>query len=261
MHPSDEQIRLAQSSIKKSEKEKHKEQKQKQAEKRSRSRKRARSKTRKTDDNGAISSDDNAQLTNEDLAKNANWTLEASRINSQDLAILHFYPEYQWLIDFAFCAIIVFLLTEVYYYVKPDTIELNLSLVWLNLVLVFTLKTMFSLTRLYFKGDDAIGERSVCLTSGSIYFLVAMVVLSGNESFIELGLNDAYKNFNESARSYLVNHGLTYDNSGPLSFLLAKFVLALWCGLIGGLFTFPGLRLAQMHKDALKYAEGRPVLR
>ena len=36
---------------------------------------------------------------------------------------------------------------------------------------------------------------------------------------------------------------------------VTKFFIALWCGLIGALFTFPGLRVARMHWDSLKYGE------
>ena len=36
---------------------------------------------------------------------------------------------------------------------------------------------------------------------------------------------------------------------------MTKLCLAVWCGLVGALFTFPGLRLARMHKDALTYNE------
>lgn len=42
---------------------------------------------------------------------------------------------------------------------------------------------------------------------------------------------------------------------GPASKLVLKFFLALWCGLIGGLFIFPGFRAARMHYDLLKYVE------
>ena len=37
--------------------------------------------------------------------------------------------------------------------------------------------------------------------------------------------------------------------------MVTKFFLALWCGLIGALFTFPGLRVARMHWDSLQYSE------
>ena len=38
-----------------------------------------------------------------------------------------------------------------------------------------------------------------------------------------------------------------------------QFFLALWCGSIGALLTFPGLRLARMQWDALKHSESSGV--
>ncbi|PSN50271.1 Transmembrane protein 161B [Blattella germanica] len=40
---------------------------------------------------------------------------------------------------------------------------------------------------------------------------------------------------------------------GPASKLVLKFCLAVWCALLGALFTFPGLRMAKMHWDSLRY--------
>ena len=40
-----------------------------------------------------------------------------------------------------------------------------------------------------------------------------------------------------------------------LLFQVLKFFIALWCGSIGALFTFPGLRLAKMQWDVLSYTE------
>jgi hypothetical protein len=34
-----------------------------------------------------------------------------------------------------------------------------------------------------------------------------------------------------------------------------KFFIALWCGSIGALFTFPGLRMARMQWDVLTYTD------
>jgi hypothetical protein len=43
------------------------------------------------------------------------------------------------------------------------------------------------------------------------------------------------------------------DFRGPASKLVLKFFLALWSALLGALFTFPGLRMAKMHWDTLRY--------
>ena len=42
--------------------------------------------------------------------------------------------------------------------------------------------------------------------------------------------------------------------------MVLKFFIALWCGSIGALFTFPGLRLARMQWDVLSYTEDRFVI-
>lgn len=119
---------------------------------------------------------------------------------------------------------------------------------------------MFGLTSLYFRGDEAIGERSMCITSASIFFLISMIVLIADENFLEFGLDSAYTSFNQSAHQFLQMHAMTQTTSGPASILLFKFALALWSGIIAGFFTFPCLRFAQMHKDALKYSEAERFL-
>lgn len=74
------------------------------------------------------------------VPKNTEFVLEACRIRPQDLVDLKYYPEYQWLTDFGFCAAIVFVVTEMFNCFLPKSTEdLNLSLVWCLLVLGFAL--------------------------------------------------------------------------------------------------------------------------
>lgn len=103
-----------------------------------------------------------------------------------------------------------------------------------------------------------------------------MMVLIVDENTLELGLDDAYASFNHTASIFLKDQGLSsrylnrclYGNcelknillstdlfdvySGPASKLIVKFVLAVSCGFVGSLFTFPGLRVSKMHWDTLK---------
>ena len=103
------------------------------------------------------------------------------------------------------------------------------------------------------QGEEAGGERSLVLVMGGAYLLLAMMVLLVDESILETGLDEAYKSFNDSAAAFLENNaGLA--SSGPASKLILKLFIAIWCGLIGALFTFPGLRVARMHWDVLRYA-------
>lgn len=50
---------------------------------------------------------------------------------------LHYFPEYQWLVDFTVAATVVYLVTEAYYNWMKPTQEMNISIVWCLLVLAF----------------------------------------------------------------------------------------------------------------------------
>lgn len=197
-------------------------------------------------------SDENLQFM---LPRSLEVPLESTLVKRTDMLQLRFYPEYQWLVDFAACSLAVYLMTELYYYLFQGKDEVNLSLLWCLLVIAFSLKILFSLTVLYFRGEEPIGERSMCLTSGFFFFLVAMIVLITDEQKLEFGLESAYISFNNSAHHFLQEQGVI--SSGPASKLMFKLGLAVWCGLMGSFFTFPGLRFARMHYDSLKYSEER----
>lgn len=122
-------------------------------------------------------------------------------------------------------------------------------------------KTLFTLTRLYFGGgDQAIGERSMCIVIGGLYFLVSMVILIVNEQFLEFGLKSGYDSFYLKATKLLEARGINYAPSAPISELMFRFWLSVWSGLLAIFFTFPALRYSQMHKDALLNNVGRPFL-
>ena len=172
-----------------------------------------------------------------------------------DLVQLRFYTEYQWLLDFALYSMITYSLSELYIFLLPErsSQEANLSLVWVILVIFLTYKLLLSLNGLYFEGEESAGERSLVMVMGGSYLLLAMMVMVVDEATLETGLESAYVSFNNSAAAFLENNtGL--DSSGPASKLVLKFFIALWCGLIGALFTFPGLRVSRMHWDVLRYS-------
>ncbi|KAH8380563.1 hypothetical protein KR009_011463, partial [Drosophila setifemur] len=184
--------------------------------------------------------------------------LETSPVLERDVVHLRYFTEYQWLLDFSVYAGIVYVISELFHYYYPLRQEINLSMVWCLLVVFFALKLLSSLTVLYFQSDESIGERSMVIVACLVYLLVAMVVLIVDERILETGLEDAYASFNASASKFLTEQGL--PSSGPASKIVVKFFLALGCGLLGSLFTFPGLRMAKMHWDSLKYCRGNRVL-
>ncbi|XP_043517829.1 transmembrane protein 161B [Frieseomelitta varia] len=192
------------------------------------------------------------------VPRNLDITLESAKITTLDVVHLKYYTEYQWLLDFSIYATVVYIMTEIYNYLYPIKDEINLSMLWCSLVLGFAFKVLLSLWVQYFKGEESIGERSTCIVTGFAYLLIAMMVLIVDENNLEIGLDKAYASFNHSASLFLDNQGLS--STGPASKIVVKFFLALWCGLLGSLFTFPGLRVSKMHWDALRYYKDQKLL-
>ncbi|KAM9446179.1 transmembrane protein 161B isoform 1-T2 [Clarias gariepinus] len=182
------------------------------------------------------------------VPKDIDLQLETKCIAEVDTLALHYFPEFQWLVDFTVAATAVYLITELYFCVAEANGEMNISVVWSLLVLAFVIKILFSLTAHYFKLEEG-GERSLCITFGFFFFVKAMAILIVTENYLEFGLETGFANFSESAVQFLETQGL--QSQGPISKLTFKLILALLCALIGAFLTFPGLRLAQMHLDAL----------
>lgn len=116
-----------------------------------------------------------------------------------------------------------------------------------------------ALTVQYFRSQDSIGERSTCIVTGFTYLLLAMIILIVDENTLEVGLDRAYSSFNQSASQFLEAQGIS--SSGPASKIIVKFTIAVTCGLLGAMFTFPGLRMARMHWDSLKYCDGNKMMK
>uniref|UniRef100_A0A6B2E928 Putative conserved secreted protein n=1 Tax=Phlebotomus kandelakii TaxID=1109342 RepID=A0A6B2E928_9DIPT len=192
------------------------------------------------------------------VPQNLNLQLETAKILPSDVIHLRYYTEYQWLVDFSLYSAVVYTISEIVSFFIPPKDEVNLSMMWCLLVVFFAFRLLISLTVQYFRSEESIGERSTCIVTGFSYLLVAMMVLIVDESTLEVGLDRAYSVFNESASVFLETQGIA--SSGPASKIIVKFCIAVMCGLLGAIFTFPGLRMARMHWDLLKYCHENRLL-
>ncbi|XP_022099841.1 transmembrane protein 161B-like isoform X2 [Acanthaster planci] len=188
------------------------------------------------------------------VPKNIDLELRTRIIEPLHVAVLRFFSEYRWLVDFSALALIVYVLTEVWLHAKGD---FNLSLIWIVMMAGFALQVLFLLTALYFTSEED-GERSLCITFGFFFALVAMGVLIVPEEFLEFGLDEAYENFTAGALEFLKEQELY--SSGPISKITFKSVIGLFAALLGAFLAFPGLRIAKMHVDSIRFAVERPVM-
>ncbi|XP_071444348.1 transmembrane protein 161B [Hetaerina americana] len=198
------------------------------------------------------------------VARNLDIQLETASVTSLDVVHLKFYPEYQWIVDFSLYSIIVYILTEVYYALLPVKDEVNLSMLWSLLVLGCSIKVLGALSAQYFRGgEESAGERATVVVSALAHLVLSMAVLVADENTLELGLDTAYATLNRSSAAALslVGPQNLLSHRGPASKIVLKFCIALWCGLVGALFTFPGLRMARMHWDCTRYCGERRFLK
>ncbi|XP_051498570.1 transmembrane protein 161B isoform X4 [Apus apus] len=185
--------------------------------------------------------------------------LETKSVTERDTIALHYFPEYQWLVDFTVAATVVYVVTEAYYSIVKPSQEMNISVVWCLLVLAFAVKVLFSLTTHYFKVEDG-GERSVCVTFGFFFFVKAMAILIVTENYLEFGLESGFSNFSESAMQFLEKQGLESQMSEDTFDTVRLWIIILLCALRLAMMRHhlqAYLNLAQKSVDQMKKEAGR----
>lgn len=187
----------------------------------------------------------------------APFKLKTCPLTAVDALVLRFFLEYQWFVDFAVYSGGMYLFTEVYYYVVGPAKETNIAVFWCLLTVAFCIKVFLTVTWLYFSAEEG-GERSVCLTFAFLFLLLAMLVQVVREETLELGLEPGLASLTQNLEPLLKMQG--WDWALPLAKLAIRVGLAVLGSMLGAFLTFPGLRLAQTHLDALTMSEGRPML-
>uniref|UniRef100_A0A2K5VGR1 Transmembrane protein 161A n=1 Tax=Macaca fascicularis TaxID=9541 RepID=A0A2K5VGR1_MACFA len=162
-----------------------------------------------------------------------------------------------WFVDFAVYSGGVYLFTEAYYYVLGPAKETNIAVFWCLLTVAFSIKMFLTVTRLYFSAEEG-GERSVCLTFAFLFLLLAMLVQVVREDTLELGLEPGLASMTQNLEPLLKKQD--WDWVLPVAKLAIRVGLAVVGSVLGAFLTFPGLRLAQTHRDALTMSEDRPML-
>ncbi|XP_071655755.1 transmembrane protein 161A isoform X2 [Patagioenas fasciata] len=182
--------------------------------------------------------------------------LDTSPITAVDALVLRYFLEYQWFVDFAVYSTAVYIFTEGYYCLADPEKETNMGVLWCLLTVVFSIKVFFTVMRHYFRSEEG-GERSVCLTFAFFFLLLAMVALVIREDYLEFGLEPGLASVTSNLENILKQRG--WEWTLPIAKLTFKLALVALCSFLGACLTFPGLRLAQTHLDALRMAADKPL--
>ncbi|KAM5190669.1 transmembrane protein 161A isoform 5-T5 [Callospermophilus lateralis] len=191
------------------------------------------------------------------VPRDAPFQLETCLLTAVDALVLRFFLEYQWFVDFAVYSGGVYLFTEAYYYLLGPAKETNIAVFWCLLTVAFSIKVFLTVTRLYFSAEGG-GERSVCFTFAFLFLILSMLVQVVREETLELGLEPGLASMTQNLEPLLEKQG--WDWAFPVAKLTIRVGLAVVGSVLGAFLTFPGLRLAQTHRDALTMSEDRPVL-
>ncbi|XP_051495421.1 transmembrane protein 161A isoform X3 [Apus apus] len=149
--------------------------------------------------------------------------LDTSPITAVDALVLRYFLEYQWFVDFAVYSTAVYVFTEGYYCLLDPQKEMNIGVLWCLLTVFFSVKVFFTVMRHYFSSEEG-------------------------------GLASVSNNL----ESILKQRG--WEWTLPLAKLAFKLGLVALCSFLGACLTFPGLRLAQTHLDALRMAADKPLV-
>ena len=189
-----------------------------------------------------------------------NINLKSSQLCLTELLTVHYYSDFRWLVDFAASSLFVYICTRIYFYFNPLAMwtEYDLSVIWILLVMVYTVGVLVTITTVYFT-DELSTERSLCLVFTAFFLVCAMAVLIVDESSLEFGLDRSHKLL---TKSFMNITGFEQELASLIfpNWLL-KLLLAIMASIMGGLMIFPCFRFAQMHQDALSTARGRPLYR
>ncbi|KER21816.1 hypothetical protein T265_15009, partial [Opisthorchis viverrini] len=208
--------------------------------------------------------------------------LQSSVITNADASVLPLYSSFQWLLDFTVCTFGIYLVTELanssllsshnWAAISPSrsstsnsfslSTRLNLSLVWLALVVWFTLRVLVSMTAIYFStrtpefhksesrpsisstapGANS-GEWFLVIVTGFCFLILTGFFMALDGRYFEFELHPAYANLTMNTT---VSPGVPLISWGAFN-----AILAFTCASIGALFVYPGMKFGRTYLDAV----------
>ncbi len=169
--------------------------------------------------------------------------------------------------------LIIYATTEVYIAFFKPTDEINLSLVWCSMALMYGVSCLGSIALNYLKTEEA----SLLYVFTCLSFVMSLIVQLADTKLFDFNLKNAFRNVSTNTINLIQAHtslnllNLT-DSVNPTvasasssriyaqlktfstNELLFTCSIAMLSGIIGGLLFFPSFRLARLHFLCLKFS-------
>lgn len=205
------------------------------------------------------------------IPEGATIELSCSKVSPHDLYYIKYTDEFQSFVDISLIALIIYITTEIYYSLFQPGDEVNLSVVWCTMALIYGMSCLGSIAVNYLRTEEA----SLLYVFTCLSFVLSLIVQLADTKYFDFNLKDAFRNVSTNTLNLIQAHINLNSNlaeskpqqastpsSSRLYSQLQRFstnelmftcFIALISGLIGGLLFFPGFRLARLHFLCLKF--------
>ena len=204
----------------------------------------------------ALNYDPNSLDKNLSVPKSANLKLVTAPLNWEgDVDLLHFSSELEFMVNLTLAALAVFAMTSVYFHLRPAARveEYNLSIIWLAVVIGYTFKVLFTLTRIYLS-EELAHQRSLLVVFTTLFFVCALGILLVDESILNFGLDTSHQNISQSVSIILGAFLRNGKNIKVIPMWGLKIFLALLSNALSMLLIFPGFRFADTHFSTIYHS-------
>ena len=195
----------------------------------------------------------------ESICTDLNFTIEKIRevklykqkLSNEYLQRTDHFEDFTTQIDSCVLALVVALLTQVFFYVSPSSEEtqLNLALFWLLGLLLNLVYRTTKILLIYFN-ETLSHELSLCILFGLIYFLLAFVILSIPSTKQELNIGALETSLFQILKDFNITNNpnkLRDDNS-----IYVCFVMSLFAAFVGMALLFPSNRISKCHTRCIQ---------
>lgn len=131
-------------------------------------------------------------------------------VQHRDLSLIKYTDDFQSFVDISLIGLLIYALTEVYVACFPASAqhEVNLSMVWCSVLLLYGTTTLASIAKNYLRSSD---EASLLYIFASLSFVLSLVCQLADGRLFNFQLKDAYRNVTATSLSLIdqmVNSGM-----------------------------------------------------
>lgn len=123
-----------------------------------------------------------------------------SPVMPYDLTFIKYTDDFQTFVDVALASMVIYASTEFYLSLSPSRDEINLSVVWCVMALVYGLAILVSITRNYLRSSS---EASLLYVFAALAFVVSLLTQMADSRLFRFQLIDAFRNVSSTSVSLI----------------------------------------------------------